>query len=129
MTNELTAFCTSCPDPKDVAGTLEELGFRLTFQMAAQCAVSAPLLTPLPAQFHYRDDAGTEVLYLAGKDAPSLGDDGELELDLCRSPEHTSRFWLSPGASPLAAGRALHTLAAGYHLSWGDHVERATEAA
>lgn len=129
MPEEMTAFCSTCPAAQDVTHTLVALGFRLTFQMKAETKLKSQSLAPLPAQFHYANDAGTEVVYLAGEDVPSLGDDDELDLSTLCYPKHASRFWLYPGASPLAVQRTLHTLAAHYHLPWLDHVPVQTWAA
>ena len=86
---ELEAFCTICPAAQEVTALLTRLGFRLVFQMDEQSDHTSQL-PPLPAQYHYKDDAsGTEVIYLAGRDTP-------LEQEVF--PCHASRFWLSAGA-------------------------------
>jgi len=87
---DLEAFCLTCPSVEDVTALLAPLNFRLVFSMAAQCGQD--ILPPLPAQYHYRDQYGTEVIYLAGSDSPLHT--GELSL-----PPHASRFWLSRGGS------------------------------
>jgi hypothetical protein len=106
---ELEAFCSTCPLPETVRSLLEGLGFQLTFQMDA---VRYPVWssTPdLPAQFHFSDEHGTDVVFLAGKDTPT---DGE------RFPPHTSRFWISAGADPTAYQRAAQVLASRWLLTW-----------
>src|SRR5689334_19065690 len=94
-TNELEALCMRCPSQREVSATLRSLGFHLTFQMPAS---RRPLsLAALPAQFHYSDARGTEVIYLAGRDTDP---DGR------RLPPHQSRFWLYPDFDPAAFQRA-----------------------
>jgi hypothetical protein len=61
---ELEAFCTTCPLAEEVSSLLSTLGFTLSFQMQEQVALVH--LPVLPAQYHYKDAYGTEVIYLAG---------------------------------------------------------------
>ena len=56
----LEAFCHALPTPERVTALLQPLGFSLTYQRGA--------IRGLPPQYHYRDNKGTEVMYLAGKD-------------------------------------------------------------
>ena len=129
---DLTAFCATCPAPEEVSRTLQALGFALTFQMDTQTSDPYQQLAPLAAQFHYADGFGTEVIYLAGRDFPSLGDDDDDESEEERSvfyPVHASRFWLCPGAHPLSIRRVKSTLSTQYHLTWLDHVLAQVEAA
>ena len=107
--NEFEAFCLTCPPERDVTGTLRMLGFDLTFQMPARIYPASSATPPLPAQYHYRDARGTEVIYLAGHDA---------DLDGRHFPPHQSRFWLYPGSDPLAAGRAMRLLAHTWSFTW-----------
>jgi hypothetical protein len=105
---ELEAFCATCPPPQEVSALLARLGFRLTFQMDEQPDRSSQL-PPLPAQYHYKDDAhGTEVIYLAGRDTPLEGE---------AFPCHASRFWLYPGADIQAFHLAMSTLLLTYVLA------------
>src|SRR5215472_18736606 len=83
-TSGLEAFCQTCPIPEAVTILLEGLGFSLSFQMDAIHYPAYTRLPSLPAQYHYTDAHGTQVIYLAGKDTPL---DGE------RLLRHSSRFW------------------------------------
>lgn len=86
---------------------LQTLGFRLTFQMG-ESTFPSPLHVPtLPAQYHYRDQHGTEVIYLAGYDA---------ETD--RTPPHASRFWIYSGANVAAYRQAFQEITAQWSLTW-----------
>lgn len=106
---EVDAFCQTCPMPEEVATLLHPLGFRLVFEMKAVIYPAYAHTPDLPAQYHYKDEDGTEVIYLAGRDTPC---DGE------RFPSHASRFWLSPGAHLLVYRRVAHLLAATWSLCW-----------
>ena len=108
---ELQAFCANCPAAQEVTALLAELGFRLAFQMEEQRDHSGQL-PPLPAQYHFKDEAsGTEVIFLAGRDFPMNEDGGTL-------PPHASRFWLYVGAGTQAFGEAMTILARAYRLTW-----------
>ena len=107
--SEREGFCQSCPAPEAVISLLEQLGFRLAFQMDA---VRYPVwsATPdLPAQFHFRDEQGTEVVFLAGKDTPIEGE---------HFPPHASRFWIYPGADLAPPQRTEQALASRWVLTW-----------
>ncbi len=65
---EAEAFCLMCPDPQDVTDLLQAFGFRLTFHMEATIYPAYSQTPDLPAQYHYSDRCGTEVIYLAGQD-------------------------------------------------------------
>ncbi len=104
---ELEAFCTTCPPAEEVSALLATLGFTLSFQMQEQHALMH--LPALPAQYHYRDACGTEVIYLAGRDTPL---EGEV------FPFHASRFWLYAGADAQAFQLTLSTLALRYRFTW-----------
>lgn len=107
---ELHAFCPTCPPAPDVTALLATLGFRLAFQMEAQDDLrSGERLPALPAQYHYKDAFGTEVLYLAGTDTPLEGED---------YPRHASRFWLYAGAHSQAFRLARTMLALSYQFTW-----------
>jgi hypothetical protein len=109
-TEERGAFCPTCPPAEDVTALLAALGFHLDFQLDAQRSHTSPL-PPLPAQYHYKDTCGTEVIYLAGRD---------LALDGQSLPPHASRFWLYAGADKEAFTWVLTTLAQRYRLVWRD---------
>ena len=109
-TTELEAFCATCPPAEEVSALLAKLGFTLSFHMGVQNDLSTLVHLPaLPAQYHYKDVSGTEVIYLAGHDTPL---EGEV------FPFHASRFWLYPGADIQAFQLALSTLALSYHFTW-----------
>jgi hypothetical protein len=115
---ELHAFCSTCPPAEDVTALLAKLGFRLVFQMDAQNDLKSVVYLPaLPAQYHYRDAYGTEVLFLAGRDTALEGE---------AFPLHASRFWLYTGAHVQAHQLTLSTLTLTYLLAWHDPSERAT---
>ncbi|SRR6266487_445904 len=109
QTNELEAFCRACPCVEEVSAVLQGLGFSLVFHMAVVVSAASSHTSPLPAQFHYRDAHGTEVIYLAGRDAPM---DGE------RFPAHASRGWLSAGGDPAACQHIAQVLTERWSLIW-----------
>src|SRR5947209_3745251 len=86
-TTDLTAFCSTCPAAAEVTEALTLLGFALVFQLDADDNQAYLHLAPLPPQFHYRNDHGTEVVYLAGVE----------QEDKQPAPQHASRFWLYVG--------------------------------
>jgi hypothetical protein len=106
---ELEAFCPTCPLPETVRSFLEGLGFRLTFQMDAVLYPVWSATPDLPAQFHFSDEHGTDVMFLVGKDTPT---DGE------RFPPHASRFWISAGADAASYHRSMQVLATRWLLTW-----------
>jgi len=107
---ELEAFCATCPPAEQVSALLSTLGFTLSFQMQEQDDLNTQVHLPaLPAQYHYKDACGTEVIYLAGRDTPL---EGEV------FPFHASRFWLYAGADALAFQLAMSTLALSYQFTW-----------
>src|SRR6476646_938808 len=107
---ELEAFCTICPSAEEVSTLLAELGFTLTFQMQEQDDLNTLVHLPvLPAQYHYKDGYGTEVIYLAGRDTPL---EGEV------FPFHASRFWLYTGSDALAFQLAMSKLVLRYQFTW-----------
>ncbi len=115
---ELHGFCATCLPAEDVTALLAKLGFRLAFQMAAQDDLKSVVHVPaLPAQFHYKDAFGTEVLYLAGTDTPLEDED---------YPRHASRFWLYAGADLQAFQLARIMLALSYQFTWRVPCEDAT---
>ena len=107
-TTDLTAFCMALPAAAEVTGALAPLGFALTFQMKADTDQAYLHLAPLPAQYHYRDSHGTEVIYLAGVDHE----------DEHPAPPHASRFWLYAGADAGAHARAAQVLTTAWALPW-----------
>ena len=88
---------------------LQALGFELTFQMDAVTYPAYSQTPPLPAQFHFRDRHGNEVLYLAGHDADT---DGR------RLPPHASRFWAYPGADGSVYRWITHAIATRWAFTW-----------
>lgn len=130
----LTAFCASRPAPEEVEGVLKVLGFRLVFFLPADEANASmsDFLPPLPAQYHFEDEVGTCVVYLAGVDALCLADDEDdpKERTPHRYPPHASRFWLIPGGRDLVARRVRGPLAVTWALRWQElseeeHIEEA----
>ena len=114
-TTDLTAFCVTCPAADNVTAALAPLGFTLTFQMEEDNRHSYLDIAPLPAQYHFRDHFGTEVIYLAGQDE-DLGDEDEMDWDTF--PRHASRFWLYAGADAGAHEQAAQALTAAWALTW-----------
>jgi hypothetical protein len=119
---EHSAFCATCPSPEIVAHLLEPFGLTLTYTRPAETVQEYLHLPPLPAQYHFEDDWGTQVVFLAGTDTPLLADDesdeekdGELRVDY---PPHASRFWLIPGANQLSTHRVQEALAACLGFRW-----------
>ncbi len=111
-TEELAAFCAVQPTSEEVSALLAKLGFHLTFEMAEQRS-DRLLLPPLPAQYHYEDKAGTEVIYLAGRDYPLYEEDGAHDY-----PVHASRFWLACGSDRQAFNLVTNTLSLTWGLVW-----------
>lgn len=124
IAREQTAFCRTCPALEAVARLLAQLGFTLTYTRSAEVAQEYLHLPPLPAQYHFEDDWGTQVQFLAGPDTPLLADDGDDEDQLpveCASyPCHSSRFWLIPGANELVTRRVQEALAAQLAFRWDE---------
>jgi hypothetical protein len=108
-THALTAFCSICPNPEEVTTILSGLGFRLIFQMDAILYPASSEAPDLPAQYHFADQHGTEVIYLAGTDAAM---DGE------SFPKHQSRWWLYPGADAGASRQIISMLTTRWLLTW-----------
>jgi hypothetical protein len=106
--HELEAFCVTCPSAEEVTHLLQAGGFTLAFQMDAvpSACAGAP---PLPAQYHYQDKNGSEVIFLAGRDADPDG---------VQLPEHASRFWIYPGADAGAARWVANMLATRWSFAW-----------
>jgi len=105
---DLQAFCATCPSAEEVTNVLQAVGCALTFQMDAVPSACAEV-PPLPAQYHYLDGRGNEVIFLAGPDADPDG---------APLPEHASRFWIHPGADAGATRWIAHALAARWSLAW-----------
>lgn len=106
---DLEAFCGGCPAADEVTATLQTLGFRVTFQMDAVVPPESSGIPALPPQYHYVDDYGTEIVYLAGPDTP---------MEEENYPPHASRFWLWPGANVQAYTQAAFLLTGTYHVQW-----------
>src|SRR5215471_400272 len=87
--DELEAFCHSCPEAQEVCTFLRQLGLRLDFEMEAFAPPLYSELSELPAQFHFADESGMSLIYLAGEDHDT--EEGE------RLPVHQSRFWAYAG--------------------------------
>ncbi len=106
--HDLAAFCTTCLSAEEVTNVLQTAGFALTFHMDAVASgcTDVPLL---PAQYHYRDQGGNELIYLAGCDTDPDG---------ASLPEHASRFWIHPGADAGAARWIAQVLAVKWSLTW-----------
>jgi hypothetical protein len=107
---ELEAFCLSCPEPQEVTTYLSQLGLRLDFQMEAFAPPVYSPLSQLPAQFHFADDSGMSLIYLAGED--NATEDGE------RLPAHKSRFWAYAGADSQRFERITHLVALQWSFTW-----------
>ena len=108
---ERTSFCMTRPGQEAVTSVLHVLGFDLVFEMAPIRYPQYTQLPSLPAQYHYRDEHGTEVMYLAGCDTP---------MDEERFPNHASRFWITPGADLATYQRVAQALATRWSLTWQD---------
>ncbi|GHO88037.1 hypothetical protein [Dictyobacter formicarum] len=101
------AFGSTCPAIEEVEDILIDLGFDRVFQMRA---IPATPRTPgLPAQYHYRDRKGTEIIFLSGRDTP---------MPTQSFPEHAARWWIYPGACPVTANLVAQTLSSHWHLQW-----------
>lgn len=110
QSDELEAFCLSCPAPEEVSTFLKRLGMHLEFQMDAFLPPAYSDLAQLPAQFHFEDASGISIIYLAGEDrAP---EDGE------HLPPHKSRFWAYPGADAHVFGWITQSVAHQWSFSW-----------
>lgn len=127
---EHSAFCTTCPSPEDVTHLLARFGLHLTYSRPAETMQLYRDMPPLPAQYHFEDDWGTQVLFLAGPDTPSLADD-EDEEGVCSAyrsyPLHASRFWLIAGANRLRTYRLQDVLSARWALRWRDPASIASD--
>jgi hypothetical protein len=107
---ELEAFCHSCPEPQEVISILKQLGLRLDFQMEAFAPPVHSPLSQLPAQFHFADDSGLSLIYLAGQD--SATEEGE------HLPIHKSRFWAYAGADIQRFKQITHLAALQWSFTW-----------
>ena len=106
-TKALEAFCSSCPNPNEVAAVLQGFGFQSTFTMKA--VVRRKTTVSIPAQYHFEGPDGMEILYLAGRD---VGD------EKTRLPRHESRFWAFPGADSTRYRLVISILASRWTLHW-----------
>ena len=117
---DLHAFCATCPAPEEVTSVLQELGFRLSFQMDAIVYPTYTQLSDLPAQYHYQNDQGTEVIYLHGRDTDPDG---------LPFPAHASRFWVYCGRDERASRRIVQGLAQRWVCSWRRLSQRCQDVA
>jgi hypothetical protein len=108
--DELEAFCHLCPEPQEVTAFLKQLGLRLDFQMEAFAPPVYSPLAQLPAQFHFVDDSGMSLIYLAGEDTAT--EEGE------RLPAHKSRFWAYTGADVQRFEHNTQLLALRWSFNW-----------
>lgn len=116
----LEAFCPTCPTAEEVTRLLHTVGFELVFHLDRDAPPQYEQLPPLPAQFHFRDSHGTEVIFLAGKDT---------DLDGGQLPEHASRFWLYPGAATAAHHRIATLLSVRWSFAWRASVRACQDVA
>ena len=105
----MEAFCLTCPPAEDVTSLLQAYGFELAFHMDIDASPKYEHIPPLPAQFHFQDKLGNEVIFLAGRDT---------NLDGVQLPEHASRFWLYPGADRAAYHRVATLLSVRLSFAW-----------
>jgi len=117
--HDLDAFCSTCPPPEDVTAALQGFGFVLTFHMPTVVPPAYTQVPPLPAQYHYQDRSGSEIIYLAGRDANSDG---------IRLPPHASRFWAFPGADVEVFQWVTQALAARWAITWQSSPDLAGQA-
>ena len=108
--DELEAFCQSRPTAEEVITFLAQLGLRLDFQMEAFAPPAYSPLAELPAQFHFADESGMSLIYLAGED--SATEEGE------RLPAHKSRFWAYGGADAQRFERIAQQVALRWSFTW-----------
>ncbi len=108
--DELEAFCHSCPEPQEVITFLKSLCMHLDFQMEAFAPPMYSPLAELPAQFHFADESGLSLIYLAGEDDATQ--EGE------RLPVHKSRFWAYTGADAQRFERITRSVALQWSLTW-----------
>lgn len=106
---DLEAFCMDCPLAEEVTAELQPFGFHLTFHMNAIHYPAYSATPGLPAQYHYRTKQGTELIYLAGKDA---------DMDGIHLPDHASRFWLFPGPDLNVYQQVASCLALKWQCTW-----------
>jgi hypothetical protein len=108
--DELEAFCHSCPEPQEVITFLTQLGLRLDFHMEAFLPPEYSPLAQLPTQFHFADESGMSLIYLAGED--SALEEGE------RLPVHKSRFWSYAGADVQRFEQITQLVALRWSFTW-----------
>ena len=108
--DELEAFCLSYLEPEQVIPFLTQLGLRLDFQMEAFAPPVYSQLAQLPAQFHFADESGMSLIYLAGED--SVTEEGG------RLPVHKSRFWAYGGADAQRFERIIQLVALQWSFAW-----------
>ena len=64
----LEAFGFTCPHAAKVTTILKHGGFSLVFEVRPTPSWRG--VPALPAQYHYQDRYGTEIIYLEGKEIP-----------------------------------------------------------
>ncbi|MBX5459256.1 MAG: hypothetical protein IRZ31_20375 [Thermogemmatispora sp.] len=103
-----TAFVLTRIVRSQVSSVLKREGFRLSFSLPA-CRRRWGWL---PAQYHYTDAAGTEVIWLSGQDPEAREQDP-------MAPEHRSRFWVyAARRAPERAELILMRLRQAWGLDW-----------
>ncbi len=106
---ELEAYCATCPSAQEVTSLLQALGFDLAFHMESDASSAYSQVPPLPAQYHYCDRHGNEVIYLAGHDADLDG--------------------LYPGADTATFRRVTKALVRKWSLAWRPIVQARQDVA
>ncbi len=94
---DLEVLCATCPSAEEVTSLLQAVGFELIFHMDAIASGCAEV-PPLPAQYHFRDRRGSEVIFLAGSDADP--DAGSIPARMQERHAGWPKCWLSSGLSP-----------------------------
>jgi len=92
--SEIAVCCATCPAASRITEQLARLGFGRVVTLPALTADG--IIPGVPAQYHYRDSADTEVIFLAGRD--------RLETNL---PAHAARFWVTRGSDAGAYRRVI----------------------
>jgi hypothetical protein len=108
--DELEAFCHLCTEPQEVIAFLKQLSLRLDFQMEAFVPPEYSPLEELPAQFHFEDDSGMSLIYLAGEDSATE--------DYEHLPAHKSRFWAYAGADAQRFEQITRLVALQWSFTW-----------
>lgn len=120
--HEMSAFCSTCPSLEAVTHLFAHFGLELTYSRPAEMVQEYLHLPLLPVQYHYEDDWGTQVLFLAGSNHPNLASDDDREESAgskSYSP-YASRFWLIAGAQASVTRRVQEALTKEWRLCWHD---------